>query len=248
MDSLSQLLCLANVQAEAARILIWDESLGFVTGAILSKVSPKTELVNVHLDRQMQVPMLIYYNLSESQRVRLYSLPLAALNKDWDEDENGNRNGNEGEGVPTTTTTFRETPGADAHRTAIQRARFEQRQAKQRIIKNWIDSAAFDSLVIVTSKTDPLLLIERLTFLLRPSSRIIIYSTWRELLLPSYSKLRQESEWVDVSLSESWLRPYQAAPGRFHPSMNCNGHSGTILSATKIVSTEPTKKTPLAVA
>lgn len=211
LDALSQLLCLANVQAPGAKILIWDETVGFLTGAVLTKVAPGAIVINVHPDRQMQVSSLMYYNLPEERRRQLHSLPIAALKDRSGEEDN-----------------FIETPGADPERLAIQRQRYETRRAQKLYLRGLLDAAAFDTLLIATQAGDAADIIARLAPHLRPSAVLVAYSTWRDLLLPTYMTLRRDPLWVDVSLHESFLRPYQAATGRFHPAMNCNGHSGTL--------------------
>lgn len=214
LDILSQMICQANVQAENGKCLVWDETLGFLSGVLLLKTPSTTQVLNVHPDRQMQVPMIIHLNLDEAHRLRLHSLALGAL--DVEEPE------------------FLETPGTDPKHLSIQRSRYENRRKRHQLLRSWISESLFDSLIIATSKSDPLEIFNRLSPWLCPSARVVIYSTWRDLLLPAYIELRKSNNFVDVALSESWLRPYQAAPGRIHPDMNCNGHAGALLSATKI--------------
>ncbi|PJF17450.1 hypothetical protein PSACC_02753 [Paramicrosporidium saccamoebae] len=218
LDILSQMICQANVQAEHGKCLVWDETLGFLSGVLLLKTSNTTQVLNVHPDRQMQVPMIIHFNLDESYRSRLHSLALGAL--DVEEPE------------------FFEAPGTDPKHLSIQKNRYETRRKRHQLLRSWVSGALFDSLIITTSKSDPLEILNRLTPWLRPSARVVVYSTWRDLLLPAYIELRKNNDFVDVAFSESWLRPYQAAPGRIHPDMNCNGHAGALLSATKIARLE----------
>lgn len=218
LDVISQVICLGNVQATGSKILIWDETIGFLTGAILSKICPSSILVNVHPDRQMQVSTLMYYNFQESRRKQLHSLPVAALHDRSCEED-----------------TFVETPGADPERLAIQKHRYETRRTQKLHLRRLLDAAVFDALIIAAQNSDPWEIISHLTPYLRPSAPVVVYSTWRDLMLPAYMELRKDPAWVDVSLHESFLRPYQAATGRFHPAMNCNGHAGTILTATKTV-------------
>lgn len=221
LDVLSQIICLSNVQSAHSRLLLWDDTVGFLTGALLCKAPMSSIIVNVHPERQMQVSSLMYYNLSEESRARLHPLPIDSLSAIKDarpeEDE------------------FIETLEADPQRLAIQRARFEQRRARRQMLRSLLDQAAFDALVIATHRTDPLQIIVQLSPFLRPSAKLVAYSTWREALLPAYMEVRRAADWVDVALHESFLRPYQAAPGRMHPQMNCNGHAGTLLSATKTI-------------
>lgn len=228
LDSLSQIICLANIQPAHGKYLVWEDTLGFLSGAILSKTDETSVIVNVHPDRQLQVPALMYYNFDEATRARLLGARLADLDQPLD----------------LTFTDPKE--GSDPHRSAIQRERFLQRAERRGRLKGWFDAGCFDSLIIVTAKHDPLLIISRLSAVLKPSARVVLYSTWRDLLLPCYMSLRKDTAWVDVSLSESWLRPYQTMPGRVHPLMSCNGHTGAILSATKVSKTTGPAATPKA--
>lgn len=217
LDSLSQIICLSNCQAVGSRTLVWDETLGFLTGAILSKISLDSEacLVNVHPERQMQVPALMYFNLDETLRSRLHSLQLSTLHEPLDE-------------------SFLQHTVVDEHRLAIQRERFQNRLLKKKTIRTWLDNSLFDTLIIATKQISPLDIIAALRPCLRPSAKLVVYSSWRELLLPTYADMRRDAAWIDVNLTESWLRPYQSAPGRIHPEMTCNGNTGTILSATLV--------------
>lgn len=220
LDSLSQIICLANIQSAHGKYLVWEDTLGFLSGALLSKTDDTSILVNVHPDKQLQVPALMYYNFDESTRARLLGVRLADI------------------GQPAEAAVFAEPKdGSDPQRSAVQKERFLQRAERRGRLKGWLDAGCFDSLVVVTAKHDPSLIISSLQGVLKASARIVVYSTWREVLLPCYMALRRDTAWVDVSLSESWLRPYQTMPGRLHPLMSCNGHTGTILSATKVSKT-----------
>ena len=220
LDVLSQIICLSNIGATGSRTLVWDETNGFLTSCLLTRMTPTSLLVHVHPDRQMQAQSLMYFNFSSFQRSRLIPWPIASFFDCEDlieEDEEKVK--------------WKE---PDPERRAIQMRRKEEKQARKQLVTNLITNSRFDALIIATNRHEPLEILQKVSSALRPSAKIIIYSSWRELLLPSYVALRKDSTYLDVFGSETWMRPYQAAPGRIHPHMTCNGHSGLILSATRI--------------
>lgn len=231
LDSISQIICLANIQVENSRCLIWDETNGFLTGALLSHMTgDDLLLLHVHPDRQMQISFLSYFNLGEGiKNDCLLSVSIDQINHILTSKNDSSPEGD-----------FKSQPVKglyDEQQLAIQKVRFMERRARKKKIHDLMVDAKFDSLVIATSQADPLLLIQQLAPFLRPSAKVIVYSTYRELLFPAYSFLRKDNNYLDVALTQSWMRPYQAAPGRLHPFMNCSGHTGAILSATKILQT-----------
>lgn len=229
LDSLSQLICLSNVQATGSRCMVWEETNGFLTGALLEHTDSTSLLVHVHPDRQMQVQSVMYFNFSPATRSRLLPLPL-----DWGQHERE-------EGGPT------ESLGEEGDRNniikeeelpdslpSVHRQRWEEKRERRRLAEGLMSQGSFDCLLIATGRHNPLTILEHLVRALRPSGRVLLYSPHRELLLETYQWLRSSTDFIDVTLTESWLRPYQAAPGRLHPHMNCNGNTGIILAAVKV--------------
>lgn len=226
LDSLSQLICLSNVQTTGSRCLVWEETNGFLTGALLEHTSSSSLLMHVHPDRQMQVQSVMYFNFSPSTRNRLLSLPF-----DWEceRDEGGSTELFLEEGDNPVTE-----EGLPDSLPSVHRQRWEEKREKRRLAGELINECRFDCLLVATGRYDPLTVLVRLVRAVRPSGRLLLYSPHRELLLEAYRWLRSSNDFIDVALTESWLRPYQAAPGRLHPHMNCNGNTGIILTAVKV--------------
>ena len=91
-----------------------------------------------------------------------------------------------------------------------------------------------DTLVIISATPQEALKV--LGPCLGGSGTLIVYSPTREPLMPVFEGMLHaegEREWVDVRLTETWLRKYQTEAGRMHPMMGMNGHTGTILTAIK---------------
>jgi tRNA (adenine-N(1)-)-methyltransferase non-catalytic subunit len=45
-----------------------------------------------------------------------------------------------------------------------------------------------------------------------------------------------KTEFIQITISEPWLRAYQVLVGRTHPEMNGTHHGGFIFSAIKVIS------------
>lgn len=225
LDSLSQLCALANLQPAHGHYMVWDETLAFVTGVLLSKLDPATSMVlHVHALQQMQGQALMHFNFTKEARTALFSTPLEALCAP----EAG-----QSAAAAAAAACRREEEDATPEAAEIREERQRERLAKRQRITAAFAGGRFDALIVVTAKRCPIGLLGALSAGLRPSARLVIYSPYRELLLPCHEVLRQAEGWIDVSLTESWLRPYQPAPGRIHPEMTCNGATGTLLAATR---------------
>ena len=56
-------------------------------------------------------------------------------------------------------------------------------------------------------------------------------------LIEVQARLRAHPSFVNVSVTESWLRRYQVLPARTHPEMNTSASGGYILHAVRILDT-----------
>ena len=65
---------------------------------------------------------------------------------------------------------------------------------------------------------------------------MVVYSTLKESLLDSYEHLRSSEHYINVQLTESWLREYQVPVfnAGSHPEMMTSGSGGYLLSAIKV--------------
>lgn len=227
LDGLSQVLGHVNV-FPGCKIMVWDDSMGFASGAVLSRmdpdIAPASILVSVHTTPTLQTPFLPYYNLSDAQKSQLYALNLSEIGP-----------------APLEPTPNHYNPSSEGNPEHLARhqARWEQRQAHRRRSRACFDSSLFTSILLVCNESDPAALIDRFSPFLAASGRLVVYSKFKETLLPAFIQTRFASNpsFVDVSLTESWLRPYQTASGRLHPemSMPCSAAAGFILTATRVL-------------
>lgn len=64
---------------------------------------------------------------------------------------------------------------------------------------------------------------------------MVFFSIHKEFLTEAYYHMKISDKYLNVQLTESWLRRYQVLPGRTHPQMTTTGGGGYILSATRVL-------------
>lgn len=223
IDTLSQLLGHANL-FEGGKYLLWDDSFGFVTGAILSRLSsPSSMLVSLFTGNNLQHPFLPNFNLDESQKSHLYPYKVDDV----------------GPG-PLDMKDYHENPNSLNNPEAMERhkARFEERQKRRTSARKLFDNRQFTSLILVCNEQDPTVLMDKFGPFLAPSGRLIVFCKWKEPLMAAFIQARwaEQPAYVDVCLTESWLRPYQTAAGRLHPEMSlASSGAGYLLTATRVL-------------
>lgn len=87
----------------------------------------------------------------------------------------------------------------------------------------------------MASQYTPMSILERLLPYIAGSRPIVFFSGHKEFLVESFHEMRISNNYLNVQLTESWLRRYQVLPGRTHPTMTTSGGGGYILSATRVI-------------
>lgn len=77
--------------------------------------------------------------------------------------------------------------------------------------------------------------LEPLLLSLKPSSPIVIFAPYLGFISHLFAFMMVDKRFVDVRLTEPWMRSYQTAAGRCHPTMSMSGHGGYLLSATLVI-------------
>ncbi|XP_051954893.1 tRNA (adenine(58)-N(1))-methyltransferase non-catalytic subunit TRM6-like [Xyrauchen texanus] len=67
-----------------------------------------------------------------------------------------------------------------------------------------------------------------------PSRPFVVHSQYREPLIESYTKLREQGGAICLILIDSWLRHYQVLPSRTHPVLLMSGGGGYLLSGMTV--------------
>ncbi|PVV05146.1 hypothetical protein BB560_000342 [Smittium megazygosporum] len=100
------------------------------------------------------------------------------------------------------------------------RGRNRRARARERLNQTfaYLRNEPFDSLVISTD-FNPLSVLKRLLVYVGGSRTVVVYSPYKESLLETFEYMKLSQDFINVSLTESWLRNYQVLPGRTHPNM-----------------------------
>ncbi|KAJ2377525.1 tRNA (adenine(58)-N(1))-methyltransferase non-catalytic subunit trm6 [Coemansia sp. RSA 2603] len=208
VDTLAQMLAQANVYA-GARVLAVDDGQGLLVGALLTRVLSGCVL-GVHDGDVANYDVLRYVN--EPLDSRLKTLAWGKLHYQ----------------LPP----FAEPelqPGANEN-DVLGRAR--RLRGHQRLADSLAELRAggFDALVVST-RYAARGVVARLLPYLGLSRMVVVYDQCREPLTEVFAWMRESLAFVNVQLSEGWLREYQVLPNRTHPTMSTSGGGGFLLSA-----------------
>ncbi|KAI9471188.1 tRNA (adenine(58)-N(1))-methyltransferase non-catalytic subunit trm6 [Coemansia sp. RSA 989] len=209
-DTLSQVLSLANVYS-GARVLAVDDGQGLLAGALLSRIQQDGMVFGVHEGDVPNYDVLRYMNLTTDMRDRLVTLAWSRLNHQMQ---------------PFTEVLPAEP--SEAEQSGYERRRRGHARLARSI--ETFNGGEFDALVISTNY-NPASVISKLEPYLGGSRMLVVYDPCKEPLLGAYAMLRQSAAFINVQLTESWLREYQVLPNRTHPLMTTSGSGGFILSA-----------------
>jgi tRNA (adenine-N(1)-)-methyltransferase non-catalytic subunit len=89
--------------------------------------------------------------------------------------------------------------------------------------------------LIVASQYTPMSILETLLPYVAGSRPVVIYHIHKEFLVDAFYQMKQSNSFLNVQLTESWLRRYQVLPGRTHPEMTTTAGGGYILSAIRVL-------------
>lgn len=90
---------------------------------------------------------------------------------------------------------------------------------------------------LVVASNNPLQDVPRLLPYLAPSGILVVYSQYQTLLAELFAGLKRSGQWVNITMSENFMRKYQVLPMRTHPYMNMYNNSGFVLTATRVLNT-----------
>ncbi|KAI9292508.1 Gcd10p-domain-containing protein [Neoconidiobolus thromboides FSU 785] len=216
MDTLSQMLTIGNVQPNS-KILVVEDTNGLVLSSILDRMGGLGHLVYLYDTDYANIDVLRYYNFEQKIMDPLFTIRWEKFGKDYVPEEL--------EPIPDNIS-------------EVAKVR-NQKKIKNRedFIKNHalLHQGDFDGLFIASSTIDPYSIIAKLSPLLAPSRPIVVYSMHKEILINTSIKLKDEKQYLNPILTESWLRKYQVLPSRTHPEMNTSAQAGYLLSTTKVL-------------
>ncbi|KAJ2665806.1 tRNA (adenine(58)-N(1))-methyltransferase non-catalytic subunit trm6 [Coemansia sp. RSA 1199] len=209
-DSLSQVLSLSNVYS-TARVLAVDDGQGLLIGALLTRISNGGLVFGVHTGDVGNYDITRYMNFPTEVKDRLRTLPWTKLHHKMEP--------------------FIDVlPESPSEQDIMGHERRRRGHAKLTETIDTLNKGHFDALVISTN-FNPISVIKKLVPYLGGSRMLVVYDQCKEPLIEAYAQLRESTEFLNVQLTESWLREYQVLPNRTHPTMNTSGGGGFILSA-----------------
>ncbi|EOQ99196.1 hypothetical protein E3P92_02727 [Wallemia ichthyophaga] len=221
VDSLSQMLTLANVQ-QGGRYIVIDDTSGLLTGAILERLAGEGSVLIIHdADSPPNLDILDSMNFPEqSVKECVRYLNWVSIDDDFE--------------MPPLKLEAKE--GGDNWRSHHERdkimKRKEQFTALDNLRKEFFDGG-FDGL-ISASQYEPLSIIQRLYTHLSGSAPIVLHHPHLAVLTDAHMRLRNDANFLAPVISESWLRQYQVLPGRTHPNMQMPATGGYLLHTTKV--------------
>ena len=122
------------------------------------------------------------------------------------------------------------------NRSTKDKSRDRKRQANFREVdrvRSKFFAGDFDA-VLIACHYDPMSILRRLKPHLGGSASVVIHSPYLQPLVEAHSKLRGDEEFINISVTEPWLRKYQVLPGRTHPEMTTSSTGGYILHALRV--------------
>ncbi|KAJ9075014.1 tRNA (adenine(58)-N(1))-methyltransferase non-catalytic subunit trm6 [Entomophthora muscae] len=213
MDTLSQLLTFGNV-FPGCRLLVVDDTQGLVVASILERLGGVGEAICIHETEFANYDIVRFFNFNPAIVKPMFTIRWDKLQSDY------------------VASPREEVDGEVDSEKALKR---RQAQKAFQDKRDEILKGGFDGLIIASSTTHPLGILEALAPLVAPSRQVVMYSMYKEPLLETLLKMREASCFLNPTITDCWLRQYQVLPGRSHPDMSSPGASGFLLTTTTIL-------------
>ncbi|XP_045513855.1 tRNA (adenine(58)-N(1))-methyltransferase non-catalytic subunit TRM6 [Pieris brassicae] len=248
IDTLSQIVTMANLCCEGSHLLYDSGSNGLVAAALLNAIGDSNtgRLVHMHPGNMSQKQALLAMNYSPEQYNKCVSVNVYSALRQYYQGcdtnssekilEVGESNSlkRKGESVPEECTKIpkiSETLNLNIEKTEN---RYTQEPKKPKwhfdnieasnIISNKMDS------LIIACKEDPQNIFMELSKFVKPGRPFVVYYPVAEPLQNLYVSLKSQSNVAALKLTCSWMRNYQILPERTHPEVLMNGSSGFLLT------------------
>ncbi|TKY89902.1 hypothetical protein EX895_001199 [Sporisorium graminicola] len=224
-DALSQVLSFGSVRP-GGRYLVVDGVSGLLAGAVLERMGGDGTLIAINdAESPPAFDILPYFNLpAQATKNVLKVINWAATEPDY---------------APVFSNQDVEPASlssTSASRTSKDKQRDRKRQANFRHVdrvRSDFFAGDFDA-VLIACHYDPMSILRRLKPHLGGSASVVVHSPYLQPLAEAHSKLRGDEEFINISVTEPWLRKYQVLPGRTHPEMTTSSTAGFILHALRV--------------
>ncbi len=224
IETLSLILSMADASS-AGRYLVVEDVGGLVVGSLLERMGEQGEVMLLH---EGEHPNLNYTTMLDLPAERVDKMVktldlLQALIPDEEDysqsfqpvDEDGNKVQTDG-----------------SRRRASRREQLKLRQAD-------FQAGNFDALILCTS-LDVTTLLPHLIPAIALSGSLVIYSRFKEALLPVHAYLNAlpSKQVIHIDIQDIRLRGYQVLPGRTHPLMTGRSGGGYLLTGIRVAPAE----------
>ncbi|CAG8727344.1 23920_t:CDS:10 [Cetraspora pellucida] len=210
IDTLSQMLTLSNVRANA-KLLVVDDTQGLLITGVMERLGGYGVVLGIHDGENHNYDIVRYMNFSKKVNESLMVLSWQQIFKEECQ-------------APFNYQDESQLSGKELKFYLRKKANYEKIQEARKIL--W--QGGFDGL-LVASQYQPESILETLVPYLARSRPIIIYHINREVLVNTCVHMRISGKFLNPQITESWLRGYQVLPGRTHPSMSTSGGGGYLL-------------------
>ena len=231
-DSLAHVLSHSGVYS-GGRVLIFESLLGLVCGSVAQRMAGDGRIISLYEGQQPKAEIIDFMNLDEetvSIIVPSSTVELGPAAKDVREKGFYSSNKRKIDELDASEAEIPEPKmiHAPPHKITRPYLRTGRQMADSIRIRQWLREG-FNSLIIA-SKYDPLPILKQAVYLLAPSSPIVIYSEYAEPLNECFLYLQHCNLAIKLSISESWLRPYQSLSGRVRPLNFMSATGGFVLT------------------
>lgn len=240
-DSLAQMMSFSNI-APGGRYIIVDGVNGLLAAACVERMGGQGELLAIHdneaqpdfeILNTMNLPKQTVDNVLKvlhwAQVDPSYKPPaLPPIPAKLDEVE-----------LKKTPEGHKLFKSAERERHKIMRRHAIQRDMEA--LRSDLFSGDWDGLLIACSY-EPISIVNALLPYLAGSANLVIHSPFLQPLVEAHSQLRASSEFVNLTLSEPWLRRYQVLPGRTHPEMQTSASGGYLLHGIRVLTDEDAQR------
>ncbi|KAJ9473923.1 tRNA (adenine(58)-N(1))-methyltransferase non-catalytic subunit TRM6 [Pseudozyma hubeiensis] len=226
-DALSQVLSFGSVRP-GGRYLVVDGVSGLLVGAVLERLGGDGTVIAINdAESPPSLDILPYFNLpTQVTKPVLKIINWAATEQDY---------------APVfSSQDIQPTSSSSSVPAATRSAKDKQRDRKRQATFREVDRVRSDffagdfDAVLIACHYDPMSILRRLKPHLGGSASVVVHSPYLQPLVEAHAQLRSDEEFINISVTEPWLRKYQVLPGRTHPEMTTSSTAGFILHALRV--------------
>lgn len=211
-DDLSQILTYSNIQSVGNYILYDSGTSGLVVAALIHALGPQSpaQLIHMHPGNECQKNALIAMQFPPEQNERCINVNIYSVLRCFHQNNGNYENDNEGGEPPKKRPCWQ-----------------HDNQKACAILKEKVDG------LIVVCKEHPVNVVGGLVDFLKGGRNLVVFNLLKEPLQDLYGYLKGRTDFINIRVSNNFLRYYQVLPERTHPQVNMNS-GGYVLSATKL--------------